>query len=69
MNDPQTHWLDMPDFDQPSQKPFATINVRVATEEDLIALSKALGQPLTAKTKSAWYPQAEPSGVGAKRWK
>lgn len=62
-------WKDMPEFDQPKQTPFATINVRVADEAALHALSKALGQPLTYKTKSAWYPAAEPSGVGSKRWK
>lgn len=62
-------WQDMPEFDQPRQTPFATINVRVADQAALDALSVALGQPLTPKTKSAWYPQAEPSGVGSKRWK
>lgn len=62
-------WEDMPEFDQPSKKPYAKINIAVRNQEDLDELSKLLGQKFTRKTKSAWYPKLEDTGVGSKRWK
>jgi len=49
-------WIDMPEFVQEKQDGYAKIIVRVRNKEDLEALSKALGQPLTQRTKAAWYP-------------
>lgn len=69
MNDPIEFWVDMPDFHQPSKRPYAKVNVSVRNEDDLQALAKLLGQKLTPKTKSVWFPELEPSGVGSKRWK
>lgn len=50
------HWKGMPEFIQEKQTPYAAIIVRVASDEDLQALSLVLGQKLTPKTKSAWFP-------------
>ena len=69
VNDPKEYWVEMPEFDQPSQKPYAKINVAIRNEQDLAAFSKLIGQKLTAKTKAVWFPELEPTGVGAKRWK
>jgi len=55
-NDWRQHWFDMPEFEQKKIEPFSTITIRVEREEDLAALSHALGQKLTAKTKSIWFP-------------
>lgn len=49
-------WKDMPEFVQEKQEPFAKITFRFETEEDLNNFSKLIGQKLTNKTKSAWYP-------------
>lgn len=53
------HWQDMPEFEQAKQKSFSEIIVRVRDEQALAVLSELLGQRLTAKTKSAWFPAVE----------
>lgn len=50
-------WKDMPEFVQNKQEPFAKIIFRFATAEDLQEFSTLIGQKLTGKTKSAWYPE------------
>lgn len=50
------HWVGMPEFVQHKQEPFSTIILRVETEQDLMELAAKLGQTLTPKTKSIWYP-------------
>jgi hypothetical protein len=49
-------WQGMPEFIQEKQKPYAAIIVRVGSQKELDELSDKLGQPLTSKTTSAWYP-------------
>lgn len=66
--DQSQEWVDMPEFVQENQKPFSKIIFRFATEEDLNAFSKLIGQKLTPKTKSAWYPELERGKNAAKRW-
>lgn len=68
-NDPQKYWVKMPEFDQPAKKPHAAINIRFATAEDLEKFIQITGLKLTAKTKSAWFPEFESDGSGMKRWK
>jgi len=50
-------WIDMPEFVQNKQEPYSKIIFRFENEEDLQEFSELIGQPLTSKTKSAWYPQ------------
>lgn len=61
-------WKEMPEFDQKAQRPFSKIVFRFETEEDLNAFSKLIGQKLTSKTKSAWYPALEKSDLNSMRW-
>ena len=61
-------WVDMPEFVQESKPPFAKIIFRFESQEDLDAFSKLIGQKLTPKTKSAWYPKLERGKNAAKRW-
>ena len=68
VNDATIHWRDMPEFTQEAQKPFAMINMRFETEQDLVDFMTATGLTLTAKTKSAWFPAREKSKTGMKRW-
>lgn len=51
------HWNGMPEFVQEKQEPYAKIIFRFDNEEDLQEFSKLIGQKLTKKTKSAWYPE------------
>lgn len=46
----------MPEFVQEKKEPYALINIRFDTKEDLEEFSELIQQRLTAKTKSIWYP-------------
>lgn len=67
-NTPQTHWLEMPDFQQTKKLPYAQIILRVENSEQLAELSRRLEQPLTKKTKSAWFPFKSHWGFEKKVW-
>jgi hypothetical protein len=64
----QQHWLGMPDFEQTKKLPYAQIIVRIESAEQLAELSKRLEQPLTKKTKSAWFPFKSHWGLEKKTW-
>lgn len=49
-------WKNMPEFVQEKQEAHAKIIFRFENEDDLQAFAKLIGQPLTSKTKSAWFP-------------
>jgi hypothetical protein len=64
----QDEWKDMPEFVQPKQEPYATLNVRFRCQEDLEEFARMIGQKLTRKTKSIWHPPL-PRGIEThKRW-
>jgi|Laugrefa1bdmlbdn_1035148.scaffolds.fasta_scaffold00005_38 hypothetical protein len=54
--DAESEWWGMPEFVQEKQKPFAKVICRFETQEDLDAFAALIGQKLTPKTKSIWYP-------------
>jgi hypothetical protein len=64
----QEHWLDMPDFEQTKQEPYAQITIRVNSKEDLDELGKRLEQKFTNKTKSAWFPFKSHWGLERNVW-
>ena len=68
INVAQEHWTDMPEFVQEKQKPYACVNLRFETEKDMLDFCALTGLKLTAKSKSAWYPEKEKSDTGMKRW-
>ena len=55
----EEHWGGMPDFDQNDLTPAVSLVVHFASYEDRKEFSKLLGQTLTGKTQSVWYPKAE----------
>lgn len=59
----------MPEFKQEQKKPFAQIILRVDSQADLDELAKRLEQPLTPKTKSAWFPFRSHFGLEKKVWR
>ena len=61
-------WVDMPEFVQEKQEPHAKIIVRFRNEEDLQKFAEAIGQPLTNKTKSIWFPALERGLNANKKW-
>lgn len=52
----KNEWKDMPEFVQEKQEAYAKIIFRFENEEDLQAFAQLIGQKLTKKTKSSWYP-------------
>lgn len=49
-------WEDMPEFFQDHQEAFSTLIIRFRNKNDLDEFSKLIGQTLTPKSKSTWFP-------------
>lgn len=61
-------WDGMPEYNHSHENPHATeIIFRFRNEQDLKDFSDLIGQKLTMKTKSAWYPELE-SDIGLFRY-
>jgi hypothetical protein len=56
--DPVAAWKGMPAFDQQDLSPVKTLPVHFATEEDVAAFAQLIGQTITVKTLSIWFPAA-----------
>tara|TARA_B100001939_G_scaffold128063_1_gene110960 strand:- start:20448 stop:20687 length:240 start_codon:yes stop_codon:yes gene_type:complete len=65
---PSEEWKGMPEFDQPKKEPFSMINIRFETEEDLMLFAELVGQKLTPKTKSMWFPYKPHIKPYVRRW-
>jgi hypothetical protein len=56
---PANHWRGMPEFVQDDLTPFKTIYVHFENQEHLDAFAELVGQIITPKTRSIWYPKRE----------
>jgi hypothetical protein len=63
-----SEWKNMPEFVQEKKEPFSKIIVRFEKEEDLNNFSLLIGQKLTQKTKSIWYPYKSHWNKFVMRW-
>lgn len=61
-------WDDMPEFDQPEKGQHALIRVRFRNEEDLQEFAQKIGQNLSTKTKSIWYPPLDKNKTTVLKW-
>ena len=59
----ETEWRGMPEFNQPDNGAFRQIIVSFDDQAGVDAFAKAIGQSLTPKTKSLWYPPRETNRV------
>ena len=59
----ETEWRNMPEFNQPDNGAFRHIIVSFDDQAGVDAFAKAIGQSLTDKTKSVWYPPRERNNV------
>ncbi len=64
----QKHWRGMPAFDQRDMTPMQTIMVHFRSAEDRDAFAKLIGQRITDKTKSVWFPKEEREDLAASCW-
>lgn len=62
------HWKDMPEFVSENKQPVKTIIVGFANKEDMLRFSKIIGQEVTAKTRSIWFPKVENVPMFDKRY-
>lgn len=66
--DYDAHWQGMPEFTRRSIEPIKQLIVNFDTKEDMLKFSKLVGQPITAKTKSIYYPEFHDVLCTDKRW-
>lgn len=64
----EKNWKGMPDFDQDNNPAFKKLIMTFATEDDYKNFCKLIDQPLTNKTKSAWFPKQERVPNFMQRW-
>jgi len=64
----EKQWVDMPDSESYTVKPFKKIDVKFMTEEDFLKFCEVTGCRLTIKTKSTWFPFKEPEENQLSRW-
>jgi hypothetical protein len=50
------HWAGMPEFIQEKKQPYSKIIIRFESESDLKEFAELVGQRLTKRTKSMWFP-------------
>lgn len=58
----------MPEFNQETVKPEKKLIVCFKTSEDILRFSKLIGQMITAKTRSIYFPAQEIDRLMDKRW-
>lgn len=62
------HWVDMPDFEQDRTTFYKKLSINFETETDYQNFAKLIGQKLTEKTRSVWYPEHKPVKNNVMRW-
>jgi hypothetical protein len=65
----EEHWRDMPEFVQEKNGEYSKIILRFACKKDLEDFSQLVGQKLTSKTKSIWFPFRSHWGGAASKMK
>lgn len=56
-------WQNMPEFIQDDKEPIQSIVVSFEKREDVEEFAKLIGQKITYKTKSIWFPQKKKDSV------
>jgi len=56
----QDEWQGMPEFIQEDLSPHRVIYVRFKNAEDVAKFEELMGQRITEKQKTIWFPYAEP---------
>lgn len=56
----QKEWEGMPEYVMEDLSPHRVINVRFRNDEDVQKFAELMGQIITPKQKTIWFPYAEP---------
>lgn len=62
------HWQGMPEYVHEDLTPWRSIRVHFETREHMEAFAELVGQTVTEKTQSLWYPKAEIGRYADKRY-
>ena len=62
-DDPRREWRGMPEFNQPDNSAYRQIIVSFDTEQGVQEFARLIGQHVTDKTKSLWFPPRERNNV------
>lgn len=65
----RAEWVGMPEFVQEYLEPWKSILVHFESPGDLARFAALIGQPLTPRTRSVWYPEAEIGHMTNKRYR
>jgi hypothetical protein len=66
--DAKKEWEGMPEFDQDDKKPYRQIIISFDNDEDATKFGQLIGQTITEKTKSTWFPKKENMDSESKRY-
>ncbi len=66
--DPLAEWEDMPEYDQEDQMSYKSILVHFKNAKDYEDFQKFIGQDMTDKTKSIWFPEQKNMDTESKRY-
>ncbi len=58
-DDPNAEYQGMPEFEQEDLSPFKQLKINFASQKDIDTFAELIGQKITEKTRSIWYPKAE----------
>jgi hypothetical protein len=64
----EKHWQNMPTYDQPNNSAYRQLIINFENEDAVKAFSDLVGQNLTKKTKSIWFPKREQNNVSDLFW-
>ena len=56
-SDAEKEWVGMPEFVQKEKEPYQKIILRFNNRKDVKRFAKLVGQKITPRTKSMWYPK------------
>lgn len=66
--DPTAHWAGMPEFKQEDKTAYRHIVVNFKSDRDAQEFGKRIGQHITEKTRSIWFPPDEIGRIADKKW-
>lgn len=68
-NNPVHEWQGMPEFKHEDKESFQKVIVHFKNQADVDKFAALVAQPITPKTRSIWYPEAEIDTYADKRYK
>jgi hypothetical protein len=61
-------WQGMPEFEQKNLLPEYSVRINFASYEDMQNFASMIGQTISTKTQSLWYPKQMREDLASKRY-